>query len=152
MPWLGPTFISHPPIRTWIEWASPSVKVSTSSVRSDLFARPSSCTPNCSLYHSLVRTGKAEMKYIADYPADTGSLTRLHVLSGQGGLLLTDISQKSHKSVTEPAVNEFSSLTMLRGRDSLLDHMFRLRTLQLDYLVIHVFRIFDHTLSSYVHP
>lgn len=41
------------------------------------------------------------MKYIADYPSDAGSLTRLDGSSGQGG---TDISQKD-TSVTEPEVN-----------------------------------------------
>jgi len=79
-------------IHTWPEWAPPPVKVSTSSMRSDLPARPSAQAPACSLYHSLVRTGQAEIKYIADYPADAGSLTRLHGSSGQGGY--THISQK----------------------------------------------------------
>jgi len=52
--------------------------------------RASRQTPACSVYRPLVRTGKAEMKYIVDYPADAGSLTRLDGSSGQGG---TDISR-----------------------------------------------------------
>lgn len=51
--------------------------------------------PLCSLHHPLVRTGKAEMKYITDYPVDAGSLTRLCGSSGQGG---TDISAKKTPS------------------------------------------------------
>jgi len=60
---------------------------------SQAYARTSLCirrraslqAPACSLYYPLVRTGKAEMKYIADYPLGAGSLTRLDGSSGQGG-------------------------------------------------------------------
>lgn len=62
------------------------------------------------------------MKYIADYPSRCGIIDP-PVSSGQGG---TDISQ-THASVTEPEVNELL-FDAPRGRNSLLVHMFRLRT------------------------
>ena len=73
-------------------WVRVTVKVSVSGIRSDLLGVLPRCrhqTPACSLYYPLVRAGKAKMNYIADYPADAGSLTRLDGPSGQGG---TDIS------------------------------------------------------------
>ena len=149
---LGPTLTSLiPTFRVWLEWASPSLKVSTSGVRQDHFVRPS-CPASlwmlaCSLYHPLVRTGKAEMNYIADYPAVAGSPTRLHGSSGQRYLVAKKTTTQT--SVTEPKVNGPALFDARRGRDSPLDHMFRLRTLQLDYFVIHACRIFDYILSSY---
>ena len=55
----------------------------------------------------LVRTGKAEMKYIIDYPSEAGSLTRLHGSSGQGGTDPSQEEKKNTSSVTEPQLNEF---------------------------------------------
>ena len=84
-PLLGPTS----PTRAWVRVTG---KVSVPGMRSDLAARPSSLspqTPACSLYYPLARAREAKMKYIADYPADAGSLTRLDGPSGQGS---TDIS------------------------------------------------------------
>ena len=111
---LGPTLTSPiPTFRVWLEWASPSLKVSTSGMRQDHFVRPS-CPASlwmlaCSLYHPLVRTGKAEMNYIADYPAVAGSPTRLHGSSGQRGLVAKKTTTQT--SVTEPKVNDPGLLT-----------------------------------------
>jgi hypothetical protein len=93
-------------------------------MRSDLPARPSSSVATDASLFALLPvspSAKAEMKYIADYPADAGSSTRLHGSSGARGYFDRYLA-KNAQVRDGTRINDFSSLTALRGRNKPLDH------------------------------
>lgn len=119
--WLGPTRISPPRCVgvTFSQGFDVRHTLGPQSSHRQLQA------PTCSLHHPLVRTGKAEMKYIADYPCRRGIIDPpVWTIWARGYRYPATKLQ-----VRDGSSNQWSGpLARSRSWNSLLGHMFRLRT------------------------